>query len=54
MDEVWARLDRGERIYEPDKDFSDFCYDLKSLTLTLDLDTWFMVTAHFYEKALCK
>lgn len=43
------RLDNGERRYASDK---DFIYN-SAMTLTVDLDTWFEVTAHLYPKALC-
>lgn len=39
MGEEWARLDHGERIYDPDKDFSHN----SAITLTFDLETWFKV-----------
>lgn len=41
MGEVWAGLDQGERIYDLDKDFADN----SAMTLTLNLETWFEVTA---------
>lgn len=34
--------DQGERIYDPEKDFSDN----SALILTLDLETWIKDTAH--------
>lgn len=42
MGELWARLDQGEGIYDPYRDFS-----LNSaMTLTLDQETCFKITAH--------
>lgn len=40
--ELWARLDQGERICDPDNDSSDN----SAITLTLDLEFWFKVTTH--------
>lgn len=42
VDEVWARLVGGKRIYDPDKDFSH----ISVMMLTFDLETSFNVTAH--------
>lgn len=42
--EVLARLDQGERMNDPDDDFSDN----SAMTITIaspDLETWFKVTA---------
>lgn len=35
-------MDQRERIYDPDKDFSDN----SAMKLTFKLETWFKVTAH--------
>lgn len=42
VSKVWARLNKGERRYALDK---DFVYN-SAMTLTVDLKTWFKVTAH--------
>lgn len=35
--EVWTKSNKGERIYDQDKDF----LHNSTLTLTLDIETWF-------------
>lgn len=42
VSKIWARLNQGEKRYATDKDFT---YN-SDMTLSLDLETWFKVTAH--------
>lgn len=46
MGEVLARLDQGEGINDPDNYFSDNSV----MTIIIDLETWFKVTAHPFSK----
>lgn len=50
VSKIWARLNQGEKRYATDKDFT---YN-SDMTLSLDLETWFKVTAHplLYPKTL--
>lgn len=46
--EVWARLDQGERMYDPRYDFSDNSV----ISVTLILETWLKVMAHILPKCM--
>lgn len=44
--EVWFLYDKGKKLYDPDKDFSDN----SAIALTLDPITWFNFSAHTLTK----